>query len=366
MKQFLHFAISTAFVLSATICAQATTRTVSNNTNIPAQYTSLQTAIDDSATGDTLLIHGSPNTYGDLTILKSLVLIGPGFKPTGQNQLLATMGSVNVRADAAGDVENLLLLGLNIGTLLPHSGSGCGQGFAVKMRLERCILNSLSPRIVAQGPNSSIVSAEQCIFTSTINGQSTFCGGQGVASVLVTNSLFLSNFAYSDNVSNGVVSNCIFFGGSSRLQTVQNTIFSNNVFYGTLLNDANGAKTGCTFNSNLTFGTNNNALTYPASITSGTVENLDPLFANATAPANGQNYASLFNGAQDLNPQPASPLLSAGSDGTDIGPTGGSAAFNYLLQGTAKGPFMTSLIINNATLPENGTLQVTFGAKAQE
>ena len=37
--------------------------TVSNNPNIPAQYTSIQEAIDEAQNGDKILVHASPNFY---------------------------------------------------------------------------------------------------------------------------------------------------------------------------------------------------------------------------------------------------------------------------------------------------------------
>ena len=73
----LSFLALAAVLLSFT--ASATTWTVSNNPNKPAQYTSLQTAIDSAAIGDTLLISGSPNSYGsNIFLTKQLHLIGEG------------------------------------------------------------------------------------------------------------------------------------------------------------------------------------------------------------------------------------------------------------------------------------------------
>ncbi len=366
MKTLLTPAFTSLFTLCFAISAWATTRTVSNNPNIPAQYSNLQTAINESASGDTLMVHGSPNDYGNITVPQSMVLIGPGYRPLGQNQLTAIVSILSITAATDGVSDNVVFLGLNIGTLRQHNGGGCTFGFAVKLRIERCVINSVSPLGISSGTNDSEFLADQCIFISTATLTNAACGGNAISSVSFTNSIFMGNLNYNTPASSGLVSNCIFFGGGSTLGAIQNTIFSNNVFYGTPLSDGNGAKTGCTFNSNLTFGTNNNALTFASSISTGTLENTDPLFINATAPGSGQNFSTLFNGVQNLNPQPSSPLLAAGSDGTDIGLTGGSSAFNYLLQGTTKGPWMTSLIINNASLPENGALQVTFGAKAQE
>lgn len=367
MKRLHLCLLSTIFATILSTSLFAVTRTVSNNPNIPAQFSSLQAAIDASAAGDTLLLHGSPNDYGTVTVPRSMVLIGPGYRPLGQNQLLATVSTLRVAAANDGDSDNVVLIGLNIGTLRQHQGGGgCNFGFAAKVRILRCVVNSILPTSISSGENDSEFLAEQCVFVSTITLTAECFGAPAIASAIFNNSIMMGQFNYNTPVSNGLVSNCIFFGGGSTLGAIQNTIFSNNVFYGSPSSDANGAKTGCTFSNNLTFGTNNTALAFASSITSGTLENTDPLFTNANAPNVGQNYTTLFNGVQNLNPQASSPLLAAGSDGTDIGITGGSSAFNYQLQGTTKGPWMTSLIINNASLPENGTLQVTFGAKAQD
>ncbi len=294
-----------------------------------------------------------------------MVIIGPGYRPAAQNQLLSDIGTLNVIAATDGVSDNVVLLGLNIGSLRPHNNGPCSFGFATKVRLQRCVLSSISPLGVASGTNDSELFAEQCIFISSITLTSA-CGGPSISTALFNNCIMMGTFDYNTPASNGLVSNCVFFGGSANLATIQNTIFSNNIFYGSQLAAANGVKTGCTFNSNLTFGTNNNALTYPNSSTTGTLANSDPLFVKASPPANGQNYSTLFNGVQNLNLQAGSPAINAGSDGTNLGTSGGSSAFNYFTQGFTPSPVMTSLLINNATLPENGTLQVEFGVEVKE
>ncbi|MVM32438.1 hypothetical protein GO755_20505 [Spirosoma sp. HMF4905] len=52
---------------------------VNNNNGITANFTTLQAAHDGAASGDTLHLEGSPNSYGNLTANKKLVIIGPGF-----------------------------------------------------------------------------------------------------------------------------------------------------------------------------------------------------------------------------------------------------------------------------------------------
>jgi len=357
----------TALLLFALTCVQALaiTRTVSNNPNIPAQFASLQVAVDASATGDTLLIHGSAVSYGDVNVGKSLVLIGPGYRPTGQNGLAATVGDLRIFAAAAGDADNVVVLGLTISSLRPNGNTNCGNGFAVKMRLERCQVAGVSPYTLQTGPASTELFAEQCVFSGTYTGTGN-CGGQGINSALISNSIFTGNYNNSSAAASAVISNCIFFGGGSTLSTIQNTILSNTIFFGTNMNS--GTKTGCTFNSNLTFSTNNNSAEYGGgNITTGTIENANPQFISGPPnPAAGQNFLTLFNSGFNLNLSPGSPALSAGSDGTNIGTSGGANGFDYITQSSTRGPQMSTLIINNASLPENGTLDVNFSAKSQD
>lgn len=359
----LSFALFVATGLS--LSALATTRTVSNNPNIPAQFASLQVAVDASATGDTLLIHGSAVSYGNVNVGKSLVLIGPGYRPTGQNGLAATVGDLRIFAAAAGNADNVVALGLTISSLSPNGNASCGNGFAVKMRLERCHVVTVSPYQLQTGPASTELFAEQCVFSGSYSGTGN-CGGQGINSALISNSIFMGTYTNTSASASAVISNCIFFGGQSVLSTIQNTILSNTIFFGTNMNS--GTKTGCTFNTNLTFSTNNNSAEFlGGNITTGTIENVNPQFISGPPnPASGQNFSTLFGSGFNLNLSPGSPALSAGSDGTNIGTSGGANGFDYITQSSTRGPQMTTLIINNASLPENGTLDVNFSAKSQD
>lgn len=52
---------------------------VNNNPGVNADFSTLQTAHDAANAGDTLYIEGSATSYGDLTVLKKLVIIGTGY-----------------------------------------------------------------------------------------------------------------------------------------------------------------------------------------------------------------------------------------------------------------------------------------------
>ena len=61
--------------------AEAKTITVDNKEGSVAMFTSVQTACNAADPGDTILIAGSPNFYGDLMITKRLNLVGPRLPP---------------------------------------------------------------------------------------------------------------------------------------------------------------------------------------------------------------------------------------------------------------------------------------------
>src|SRR6187549_1803900 len=52
---------------------------VNNNVGINADFTTLQAAHNGAASGDTLYLEGSPNSYGALTCTKKLAIIGTGY-----------------------------------------------------------------------------------------------------------------------------------------------------------------------------------------------------------------------------------------------------------------------------------------------
>lgn len=64
------------------ICIQSASATVwrvNNLTNVDADFTTLQAAIDGAVDGDTLYVEGSATPYGDGTFAKKLMVIGTGY-----------------------------------------------------------------------------------------------------------------------------------------------------------------------------------------------------------------------------------------------------------------------------------------------
>ena len=86
---------------------QAAIWRVNNNPGINANFTSFTAAQNVASNGDTLYFEGSPVSYGDITITKPLVIIGPGYfltenLQTQANPVSAQFGTVNFNNVSSG------------------------------------------------------------------------------------------------------------------------------------------------------------------------------------------------------------------------------------------------------------------------
>ncbi len=83
MKTATHFkpAILLLALLFSFSSASATIWIVSNSSNFPADFTTLQAAHDGAASGDTIHVLGSVFDYGTVKLTRELHLIGAGHKP---------------------------------------------------------------------------------------------------------------------------------------------------------------------------------------------------------------------------------------------------------------------------------------------
>lgn len=100
------------------------------------------------------------------------------------------------------------------------------------------------------------------------------------------------------------------------------------------------------------------------------------LIVNANTGANNQikvdpkfsylEYDSRYDHANDYTLQPDSPAKNAGTDGTDIGVTGGSMPFFSLQGGTSPIPQILTVDVQNASVPKGGVLEVKVKAHVQK
>jgi len=105
------------FMAFAAVCGvgQAKILRVNNTTGSGAPYTTINDALTAAEVGDTIMMDGSNDSYGNITINKKVVLMGPGYwrsenGVSGLGESDATLGTITINAAAQGTV----LRGLNM------------------------------------------------------------------------------------------------------------------------------------------------------------------------------------------------------------------------------------------------------------
>ncbi|MEQ9021798.1 MAG: hypothetical protein RLN82_03450, partial [Pseudomonadales bacterium] len=139
-------------------------------------------------------------------------------------------------------------------------------------------------------------------------------------------------------------------------------IFANNIFYGAGVGSTQDHCKYCTFTNNISFGPGATDFDYGTNTTGGNLEATDPSF-NAAA-----NFS--FEFTDDYRLRDTSPAKNAGSDGTDIGITGGitpwpvtESAAPYIHSSFPALPQITKMDIQNASVGIGGTINVNVKAK---
>lgn len=108
MQRTVSFIVTLLFAASFQSVSAKIWR-VNNNNGVTADFTTLQSAHDGAADGDTLHLEASPNTYGALTCNKRLVILGTGYflDENINTQAVAQSSKVDaftLNANAAGTV----------------------------------------------------------------------------------------------------------------------------------------------------------------------------------------------------------------------------------------------------------------------
>ncbi len=336
MKKIYFFFLVSLLTLNA----YSTVRTVSNAPINAGTFTDIQTAINASALGDTVYVHGSPTAYSTaLTITKRLTLIGPGGYITG------TSGNGST-ANITGTISIDSTLSTHSPTGTKLIGIYCSAQINIKrgnnILLDRCVAYDI---LFYNQSNSNLSMVVK-------NSSAYFLGGYSNFSInffLSVNNCFISYLRYLGQ--NSIVTNNII---KLTLGDCNGANFSNNIFYyTTFTNNSN-----CVFSNNVNFGSPNQLiLPYGTNTGGGNLNQVDPLFIGSIP----LNVA--WNDLDDnWGLQAGSPCINAGTDGTNIGPSGGSNPMpNWF--GVPNIPQMQELNILNGAVPQNGTLDIQVKAR---
>lgn len=315
------------------VATQATVHTVSNATNHPAQFTSVQTAVNTATAGDTILVTGSATSYGTVDITKAITLIGAGHNASPNTQFTI----LNLQAGSS----NTKLIGVLI--------TATCQFFAnlTNITVERCRINgTFGPFNTGYTMNGLVV--RNCVFPIT----NTIAVGNSSTNIRYENNIFAGTnptALNTNNATNVSISHNLFMHatGGTAFNNVSMAIISDNIFWGRT--PVHATVNNCTFNNNITFETTNDAIPFGSNVGSNNQTGVDPLFVNAPA--------RTFNLGYNYNVQASSPGHAAGSDGTDIGVFGG--AFPFVdLTGRPRIPLVTTLTILNNSIGQGGSLNV--------
>lgn len=361
MQRYFPLLSATFFLLALSFGAQATTWTVSNNPNKPAQFTSAQDAADAAAAGDTLLISGSTASYGSLDIEKQLHLIGEGWGPSVDIPTFSSIICVN--QDETVNASGSVIEGLEVSSIyFGYYTSGTLENVVVK----RCsidysyfIYNS-SPYAV-----SNIRIEDSRIFRYASFSSSHWSGNGGnVEGIEFLRCVFdgISSYHLSgvgDCNGHLVIRNCMFLttGGKLHSGDMSEATFENCIFIG-------GNFTGvanCVFNHCLAYQ-GDDALPPTGNAGSGNLSSTDPQFASyPTTPAD-------FSWDHDYTLTAGSPAIDAGAEGAgvDLGIGGNLTSFDGNLPETPRGPVVTEVNLPVTAVAVGGTLQINVSAESRD
>ncbi len=339
----------------------ATVRTVSNIPSTLAQFNTIQAAVNASAAGDTIYIHGSPNLYSVFNQSnKRLVFIGPGFSPDKSLGFTALVQGCNISGAASSNSEyqGIAFVGaLSINSAHPDS--------------LRFLRNQFFNSSVAMNQGGTTYMGY--LFEGNLFDNS---GVEATPSTTYQNFLFQNNYFYENgtirdgNIGGGWF-NCInvlfdhnlWFGTGSGTRNITdgNThrflSFTNNIF---VRRNFNGRVSSSVFNNNITFnaGVNNPWATAGNVDGGGNIENQDPqMTAQASVNAGTNNPLADYTIT-------AGPANNSGSDGKDMGLIFDAVgSLNFANVRNSRLPRIFSMAIVNPTIPSGGNITVNVDAR---
>jgi hypothetical protein len=330
-----------AFALMA-ITTNATVITVNNGTVGAGQYTSVQDAVDASQVGDTIYVHGSQTSYGNVTLNKRLVLLGAGHHPKGTQYNFSTnMGAIYLSQGNSTTIPTATVIkGIRFNSLYGQGGSLAVNNIII----ERSWVSQIS--VLGSGwilrnnfiGGISITNHKNVIISN--NFFTSYILSSDKPSVIITNNIFLQN-AYISSVNYATVTNNIFIKPNTNISGTQNTYNKNVMIY------ADPA----------------NYIEFPLPNNTG-VGNLNTTESQftETIPLNVNSTQALTYEWKILE---TSLGHKYGTDGTNIGIHGGSYQMPNLT-GAPNLPQMVSMDIQNSVIPQNGKLTIEFKARGQQ
>ncbi|MBK8660143.1 MAG: hypothetical protein IPN22_15060 [Bacteroidetes bacterium] len=325
-----------AIALFAAVNANATIRTLSNNTNSPGQFTNFAAAQTASTAGDTIYIHGSPYNYGSFTLTKQLTVIGIGHNPQKQAPLKSFVDYIYFATGSNGSK----VIGMEIYEVHTNAAN------INNIEFRSC---KITYRMLLDDAGSSNWIVDGCVFTNTGDN---FYGASSQSGHRLRNNVFNGQLTgmYSGNGYHYIENN-IFLRNGDAFYYVNPAYVNNNIFYRA---NPSGTGNGITYSNNISYQCSNNNFPNGTNLT-----NQDPQFVSFTGGGAGTNFSYSHN----YNLQATSPAKNYGTDSKDLGVYGGVGDYNQ--NGIPRIPYISEFNISNPTVSPGGTLNIDFKSKVR-
>ena len=340
MRKFILVSVLAVFVY----VANAGIITVSNDPNSPGQYSSLQDAINAANNGDTLLVAGSLETYGDITIQnKEVHIIGVGYRPDKQSPKHSEINTIIFNGTPNGSS----LEGFEVTGYVHNNGADF-----VTLKRNRINLIKINSE------------SHDIYIYNNIIGELTkdYYQNDEISNLYISNNIITNKIKWGDPNAlpntNIFVSNNLFVGCGNAFEKIADNFYHftcvNNIFYASSPYHSNMQY--CDFSNNLSYNTtNDNFNTSGTNTGSNNVVSQNPDFVSETN--------DVFDYTDDYNLNAGSPAIGAGNDGNDIGiyggtypwPEGGISGSGYMYSQEPQVPQVHSLILG---VPVNNSLNV--------
>ncbi|MBK7761863.1 MAG: right-handed parallel beta-helix repeat-containing protein [Bacteroidetes bacterium] len=370
-----------SLLVFGTISVQATIRTVNNNPAGLAQFSNLQSAINASASGDSIYVHGSVSNYGSAEITdKKLTIIGPGISPDKTTSVTAMVSFIGLYNMSTYNCNGSTFIGLHITSELRISWDGSySAGFPVSgVKVIRNKFTDAGLSLLLGYPygnphmydfyvegnyfeNSGLTGVSGGFYTNctVINNvftrnasqwYSRFIGGlNNCTNVVIDHNLFYS----------AATANRIVFWDAANNLTIKNNIFVNVDNRHTDQNN-NTNITNCSFQNNLTYNcVDNTPWTFSSNINlGGNISNTDPQMGSQAA-----IVAGITNPLLDFSIA-SGPANNAGTDSKDLGVLfDETTTMNWAYGRNSRLPYIHSLNVLNSNVPAGGILNVQVNAR---
>ena len=320
---------------------------LNNNPAIDADFSTFQAAHDSAAAGDTIYVEGTGNDnhYGNITISKKLILIGPGYfltenDSTYANSVLARFLSIYIQSTAPGTG----IYGLYIFT-------NDGNTHSLRIRASNVIVSRNNFHF--SGYNKILIDAN--VENVSIIQNYAFSIETTSNSIVAKNLLIANNYIQENidlnSISNAIITNNLI---RYRLYAVYNSLIKNNILYENHAQDVLCVNNG---GNNVSYNLIASALITGGPYGQGNVGGVIMESVFVGYPTQG-TYST--DGRWQLKPQ--GPAIGAGEGGIDCGIFGG--ALPYVLSGLPPVPRIYEAIIPTAGSNVSG-LPVIIKAKAQ-